>query len=65
MSVQYNREFLPCMKNEVAKLKYSIFMHGGHGNPERSIIFRQFARVAGCVQTYMLVQKSKIGITEF
>ena len=36
----------------------AIFIHGGHFNQEKSVIFRQFASVAGCVRSFML-QKNK------
>ena len=51
---------------DIIKLKtVAIFMHGGHFNQEKSMIFRQFASEACCVQSFMLAQKCKVEISEF
>ena len=37
-------------QRDVIKLKtVSTFMHGGHSNQGKSMIFRQFAIIASCV----------------
>ena len=36
---------------------FGIFIHGGHFDQEESIIFMQFASVAGSVQSFILAQK--------
>ena len=43
----------------------TIFIRAGHLDQEKSMISRQLACIAGCVQSFMLAQKCKIGISEF
>ena len=43
----------------------AIFINGGHYNQEKSMIFRQFARIAGCVRSIVLAQKRKPRIQNF
>ena len=51
---------------DVIKFKtVTICIHGGHFNQEKSVIFRQFACVADCLQSFMLAQKCRIRISEF
>ena len=38
----------------------AIFIHGGHSNQEKSVIFRQFASTAGCVQKFTLLLEQEI-----
>ena len=35
----------------------TVFIHGGHFNEEKSMISRQFACVADCLQSFMWTQK--------
>ena len=52
------------IQHDIIKSKTrTIFIHGGHFNQETT--FMQIACVAGCVQSFMVAQKCKIGISEF
>ena len=51
---------------EVIKFKSIItFIHGGDFSQEKSMIFRQFAHAAGCVESFMLAQQCGISFSEF
>ena len=43
----------------------AIFITGEHFNQEKSMIFRQLASVAGCVQSFMSAQKFRNRISGF
>ena len=46
-------------------VKVAIFVHGGHFNPDESMVFRQFANVEGCVRSFMLAPKCRDRISDF
>ena len=43
----------------------AIVIHGGHFNQGNSMIFRQFASVAGCERSFILAQTCGPRISEF
>ena len=62
--MEYSAQFRS--QGDVMKFKtVAIFIHGGHFNHEKSMNFRQFASLAGCVQSFMLTQKCIPRISEF